>query len=575
MNAGIYGILAAIFLGGTSCQSDQRIEARIATHPTTFCNPLNLNYRFMQIAEGAGIREAADPVVVCFHGTYWLFASKSSGYWHSTDFNTWEYVFIPDSVLPIEDYAPGVFVHDNYLYYVGSTRGEAMLYRSAHPELGQWEAVKRINSNWDPAFYLEGDSLYLYYGSSPSEPIYGQCFDLNTLEARGEAIACLNSEAKIHGWERPGERNELERRPYLEGAWMTKHDGKYYLQYAAPGTEWDTYADGAYVSAHPLVPFSYLPNSPVSYKPTGFLGGMGHGCLFQVRNAYWKAATNAISVRHMFERRISFYPAGFDADGFLYTNTTWGDYPLFLPGTSQEEIRPDWMLLSRNKPVTVSSYLANFPATQLTDENIRTAWVARGNQQEWAIVDLEKEADIAAIQVNYDEYGATTQGRQPGLYQSYVLYASHDGKIWYVIADKSRKHTDTPHDYIEFEAPFSARYIKWENKAYTISGNVSLRELRIFGKGHGKKPEAVSNFTLATHPDDACRATLTWSPSNEAEGYVISAGIAPNKLYHAYQVTDSTRFELTGLNAGVTYYFTIDAYNANGITHGTEIKALK
>jgi hypothetical protein len=34
----------------------------------------------------------------------------------------------------------------------------------------------------------------------------------------------------------------------LEGAWVTKHDGKYYLQYAAPGTEYNIYADGVYVS---------------------------------------------------------------------------------------------------------------------------------------------------------------------------------------------------------------------------------------------------------------------------------------------------------------------------------------
>ena len=575
MKASMYGILAAILVCGMSCQSNKKIDARIAAHPKTFCNPLNLSYRFMKIPEGAGIREAADPVVVPFHGKYWLFASKSSGYWYSSDFNTWEYVFIPDSMLPIEDYAPGLFVHEDFLYYVGSTRGEAMLYRSAHPESGEWEEVKRIGANWDPAFYVEGDSLYLYYGSSPSDPIQGQCFNIHTLEAQGEPIACLNSDTKAHGWERPGEKNELERRPYIEGAWMTEHDGKYYLQYAAPGTEWDTYADGAYVSAHPLGPFTYLPNSPVAYKPTGFIGGAGHGCLFEVGPSYWKAATNAISVRHMFERRVSFYPAGFDADGFPYTDTAWGDYPQYLPGTAEAGERPGWMLLSRNKPVAVSSALADYPATYLTDEKIRTAWVAQGNQDEWVIIDLENESDIAAIQVNYDEYGATGQGRQPGLYQSYVLYASHDGETWYVIADKQNKRTDRPHDYIEFETPFAARYIKWENKEYTVSGNVSLRELRIFGHGRGKQPASPPAFTVAAHPHDACHATLAWEPSEGAEGYMIRAGIAPDKLYHTFQVTDSTRFELTGLNAGITYYFMIDAYNANGITPGVEIKRLK
>ena len=81
----------------------------------------------------------------------------------------------------------------------------------------------------------------------------------------------------------------------------------------------------------PAGPFTYMENSPVSYKPTGFIGGAGHGCIFTAGSEnYWKAATNSISVRHMFERRVSFYPSGFDKDGYLFTNTyrtvTWSGY---------------------------------------------------------------------------------------------------------------------------------------------------------------------------------------------------------------------------------------------------------
>ena len=116
-----------------SCQQDEVIKARVSQSPKTFCNPVNLDYRFMIIEGGEGIREAADPVVVQFKGSYYLFASKSSGYWHSSDFSHWQYVYIDDSVLPIEDYAPGLFVHNDALYYVGSTHGKGMLYRSTEP----------------------------------------------------------------------------------------------------------------------------------------------------------------------------------------------------------------------------------------------------------------------------------------------------------------------------------------------------------------------------------------------------------------------------------------------------------
>ena len=200
-----------------SCQGSYPIKAKISQSPKTFCNPVNLNYRFMKIDGGEGIREAADPVVVPFKDKFYLFASKSSGYWYSDDFTDWKHVFITDSVLPIEDYAPGLFVHNDYLYYVGSTHGKGMLYRSSQPEKGEWEPVKEILSYWDPAFYVEGDNLYMYHGCSPVDPIRMQVLDLNTLDARSGIIDCFNSDKENRGWERTGELNELPRRPYIEG----------------------------------------------------------------------------------------------------------------------------------------------------------------------------------------------------------------------------------------------------------------------------------------------------------------------------------------------------------------------
>lgn len=559
--------LSVIFLMSwcSSCM-EQPIKTRIKMHPTTFCNPLNLDYRFMKIDGGEGIREAADPVVVRYKDSYFLFASKSSGYWYSSDFCSWEHVIIPDSVLPIEDYAPGVFVHNDFVYYVGSTHGKGMLYRSNKPEQGQWEKVKEIWSYWDPAFYVEGDRLYLYYGCSPIDPIYVSVLNLETLEEEGKPQPCLNSDMQIHGWERPGEHNELSRRPYIEGAWMTEHDGKYYLQYAAPGTEWKTYADGAYVADSPVGPFTYVANNPVSYKPGGFIGGAGHGCIFQVGNNYWKAATNSISVRHMFERRLSLFPTYFDSDGFLYSETSFGDYPMYLPTDGKGKGRPDWMLLSFRKPVSASSVKEDYRVENLVDEDARTSWVADSNQNEWVQVDLLNSCRIHAIQINYDEYGATQKGLVPDIYQGYVLSASRNGKDWYVIVDRSEKKTDTPHDYIEFEIPFDARYIKWENKAYTVSSNVSLREIRVFGKGYGDKPEAIRTLQVERNVMDACKCRLTWNSVDAADGYIIRYGISPDKLYNSIQVAcDSTHVDFSSLDANRDYYFSITAFNENGV----------
>lgn len=570
-------LIAPLLIG---CQDTHPIKAKIAQSPKTFCNPVNLNYRFMKIDGGEGIREAADPVVVSFKDKYYLFASKSSGYWYSEDFTDWKHVFITDSVLPIEDYAPGLFIHKDHLYYVGSTHGKGMLYRSAAPETGVWEPVKEIWSYWDPAFYVEGDNLYMYYGCLPVDPIYAQVLDLNTLEARTEVITCFNSNKEEYGWERTGEHNELPRRPYIEGAWMTAHQGKYYLQYAAPGTEWKSYADGTYVSDSPSGPFTYMENSPVSYKPTGFIGGAGHGCMFTVGSEnYWKAATNSISVRHMFERRVSFYPAGFDKDGYLYTDTYLGDYPMFLPTEKRQasdSFQPGWMLLSYGKTVTASSTLDGFPAENIVDEDSRTAWVAAtNNDTEWLQVDLQHLSSVNAIQVNFDEYGAKQKGFVPGVYQSYVIYASVNGEDWYPVVDYSTKKTDTPHDYIEFEEPFKARYIKLQNKEYTVSSNLSVRDLRIFGNGLGSKPRPVNGFTVKRNEEDPCIVSLAWNEVPHAQGYIVRYGIAEDKLYSNFQVMGETSLEIGSLNKGVTYYFTIDTYNENGITRTEQVEVCR
>ncbi len=563
-------LLGAALLLLAGCENNAPIEAEIAEHPTTFCNPINISYRFMKIPEGKGIREAADPAVTYFKGNYYLFASKSSGYWYSDDCNDWKHVFISDDVMPIEDYAPGIFVHKDYIYMVGSTHGKGMLYRSARPEKGEWELVKEIYSFWDPAFYVEGDNLYMYYGCSPVDPIYAQVLDLNTLEERSKVIPCFNSDQEIHGWERPGEHNELTRRPYIEGAWMTEHNGKYYLQYAGPGTEWKSYADGVYVGDTPMGPFTYAPNNPVSYKPGGFIGGAGHGCLFYVGENYWKAATNAITVRHMFERRISLYPTYFDADDYLYSDTYLGDYPMFLPtakAVQPGQTRPEWMLLSYGKEVTASSSLDTFRVASIVDEDARTAWVANTNgKEEWVQIDLEKACDIYAIQVNFDEYGADQSGYVDGVYQSYKIYASNNAEDWYPVVNYSTKKTDMPHDYIEFKKSFKARYIKFQNEAYTVSSNLSLRELRVFGNGGGEKPVAVKELKAERDGQDPCKVSLTWNPVADAQGYIIRYGVEPDKLYSNFQVINESSLTFSSLNKGVPYYFTIDVYNENGVT---------
>ena len=121
----------------------------------------------------------------------------------------------------------------------------------------------------------------------------------------------------------------FSQRPFIEGAWMTKHDGTYYLQYAGPGTEYNVYGDGVYESDSPLGPFRLAKNNPYSYKPGGFLRGAGHGSTMEDRYGnWWHTATMQISKNHDMERRVGIWRAGFDKDGVLFCNQQFGDRPM-------------------------------------------------------------------------------------------------------------------------------------------------------------------------------------------------------------------------------------------------------
>src|SRR5688572_23148752 len=82
----------------------------------TLANPVNLSYRFC--LDTPSRREAADPTMIVYKGEYYLFASKSGGYFHSTDLINWDLITTKD--LPLEDYAPTAVVMDGVLYFMAS-----------------------------------------------------------------------------------------------------------------------------------------------------------------------------------------------------------------------------------------------------------------------------------------------------------------------------------------------------------------------------------------------------------------------------------------------------------------------
>ncbi|WP_211300886.1 family 43 glycosylhydrolase [Spirosoma oryzae] len=563
-----------LIIGIVGLTSPGVAQTRPGGNIMTVCNPMNLDYRFT--LEGPSRREAADPTAITFKNEYYLFASRSGGYWHSKDLSHWDLIKTDD--LPLEDYAPtAVTVGDTVYFMASTTKPGGKIYKSADPKSGKWTVA---NSDFpfaltDPDLFLDDDGrLYLYYGCSNVQPIYVVELDRKTLMPMGKSTGLFAGNPKTYGWERFGDYNERPEKPWLEGAWMTKYKGTYYLQYASPGTEFKSYSDGLYTSDKPLGPFKLAANNPFSARPEGFIAGAGHSSTFQDRYGnFWRISTMSISVKHRWERRLGLFPAFFGPDGRSYTNTAFGDFPFIIPNnkiTSLAELFPDWMLLSYGKPVQVSSELPNHPARQGVDEDIRTYWsAATGGPTEWMQIDLQQPCQINAVQLNFAEEGATLLGRSADIAYRYKLAYSDDNRTWKSLADKSANRQDAPHDYLAFAAPVRARYLRVTN-GHTPSGQFALSDFRVFGKSPDKLPAPVTNLSVVRDKADPCIVTLTWPKSEGSVGYTIRYGTAPNQLQHTYQVFGVNSLVIRSLNRDESYYFTVDSFNGRGITAGAK-----
>lgn len=352
---------------------------------------------------------------------------------------------------------------------------------------------------------------------------------------------------------------------------MTKHGGRYYLQYAAPGTEFNVYANGTYVGDSALGPFTYAPYNPISYKPGGYMTGAGHGNTFQdAHGNWWNTGTPWLGIVWNFERRLAMFPAGFDADGQMYANTRFGDFPHWMPTsrwTDSDSLFTGWMLLSYRKPVAASSAEEGFPASNVTDEDRQSFWLARTNSpDEWLRIDLGGEREVRAIQVNFVDHEAGLYAPDTIAGTRFRISASRDGRAWEPVADLSRETLDRASPYIELARPTRARYLRYEH-LQVASRNLAIGDIRIFGNGDGRPP-ATPRGLAARRGGDPRNALVRWRPVPGAVGYNILWGIHPEKLYQTYQLwaDQGSEKEIRALTVGQEYWFAIEAFDENGVS---------
>ena len=225
----------ALFAGEISFVAADGGTAR----PQTFCNPLDLPYRFQ--LENPSRREAADPTLVRFNGEYWLFASKSGGYWHSSDMMHWQ--FVTPTGLPLEDYAPTVAVLNGRMIFTAfNTRA---IFTTDDPLKGIWRKAAELKGYPDPDIFVDDDGrVFIYYGCDSNGKIRVVELDpRNEFKVINGPVTCFAADYAHHGWEVSGEDNRgnpnadgsKQMAPWLEGSWMTKHARTYYLTILSAG----------------------------------------------------------------------------------------------------------------------------------------------------------------------------------------------------------------------------------------------------------------------------------------------------------------------------------------------------
>lgn len=586
------GLVALGLAGSAAAQPAKR----------TWINPIDLDYRynFEQINDGASYRTGADPAIVRHKDAYYMFQTLADGYWRSTDLVDW--TFVTPSRWPFDSIvAPAAWSDgDRILLQPSMMEPESILVTDA-PETGRLDfLVRRMPpllgatnkapeemkpgeippGPWDPALFKDDDGQwYLYWGSSNIFPMYGAriAFENGKLIYQTPAKPMLGLHPDLHGWERFGQDHCACWAPgkpspsYMEGAWMTKQGGRYYLQYGAPGSEFNAYANGTYVSESPLGPFTYAPWNPVAYRPGGFAQGAGHGSTFQDRHGnWWNSGTSWIGYNWGMERRIVMYPARFWPDGQMAASSRFGDFPHYAATAKVEDpesLFTGWMLLSYRKSATASTTMGEFAADRVTDENPRTFWVAGANKPgETLTLDLGAPKTLRAVQVNFADYKSGRFADAPDIYTEFELQSSLDGNSWSPLARTEGPRRDRPNAYLELPAPVKARYVRYVH-GHVGAANLAISDIRVFGSAGGNAPAMPAGVTAKRDTDER-NAHIAWTPIKGAVGYNVLWGIRPDRLTLNYQrwADQGTTLELRALNVGQGYWVAVEAFDENGVS---------
>ena len=440
--------------------------------PSTFCNPLPIpNYPIgrdaREVKNGEPdpqahwklgykeqFRELADVTALWFDGKWYLYPSVDMAWVSANNGASWQH-----HPLNIRDigYAPTVARHRGRFLLLASG---SPIYTSDAPlgpftKLGNIQLTRtgKMSGFTDPMLFSDDDGkLYYYWGCSPAGGIWGVELDA------GDPTKVLTPPAELipfrpdlHPWEAVGEWNQNPRVGWIEGAWMLKRGGKYYLSYSAAGTENRTYAMGCYVGASPLGPFAPQKRNPILRTTDGLITGPAHGCVVAgLEDKLWAFYTVRAGVVHSFERRLGMDRAEIDANGELFVRGATS-LPQWLPGKAPvggKSTEPGWLPLNGEMRTVGSTTAPNLQGRFAVDNDMRTWWQpAEGDAQPTLTSSFVAPATIHAVRLVWRDVGMdTNRGVMPGAFRYRVEIETEKDK-WTTIVDRSDSTEDLLIDY--------------------------------------------------------------------------------------------------------------------------------
>jgi xylan 1,4-beta-xylosidase len=438
----------------------------------TFCNPLPVPFTPKNggYTPSAMPKSLADPDVIAFDGKVYAFATGGQA-WVSEDLSSWS--FEPTQVAS-KMTAPGVIELDGTFYQAGNG-GELL---SAPNPLGPWSSLGVISDSAgnpvgyaDWMFFRDDDGkVYAFHNSSAgigTDGIFVSEIDLPAARLVGSTKNCFAYDAS-HRWEWRGDANEDSSGSWLEGAFMTKHAGKYHLQYSAPGTEFWTYAVGTYTAASPAGPFAYDARSPLLHDNGSLMRGTGHHAVFTGPDGeLWTLYHVLVRNAGQFERRLGMDRVSFDTSGNLvFEGPT--QTPQWAPSSG---LRGDTGLVDLAQAATASadsSAPANAPASAF-DGSWNTWWEPNDDALGHSL-----SADLGTVS---KLHGFRVLFYNPGPYQ-YRIETSVDGSSWTPAVDaaENQEARDNAYHPLAGSSGVQARHVR-----LTILGAPAVAKVRVIG----------------------------------------------------------------------------------------------